>query len=185
MPHRIFDSLNLLFRTPRLFTIGRLRLVIVLPLDNPMLLLHLCDIQIGDSVSILLFYPVPYGVICCTLLKSVRVHILQTEFNPQFLRLDISLGKQTNSLPGIIVAYSMLSGFSWLFLNSCTSRSSRAIWSVSRALTSVSWAICLPCSSILFVFHWSFISHSSLARHCSRIISSSVSCHTPDTAFLL
>ncbi len=98
MSHSILYRLNLLFRTTGLFTIGRLRLVIVLPFYNAILLLHLRDIEISHPVPILFFYPIPYGVICCTLLEPIRVHILQTELHTDLFALNISLGKQTNRL---------------------------------------------------------------------------------------
>ena len=98
MPHGILNRLNLLLRTPRLFTIWRLGLVIVFPPDDPVLLFHLRDIEISHPVPILFFYLIPYGVICCTLLEPIRVHILQTELHTDFFALDISLGKQTNRL---------------------------------------------------------------------------------------
>ncbi len=95
MPHSSLYRLCLLFRTPRLFTIWRLGLVIVLPFYNAMLLLHLRDIEISHPVPILFFYPISYDVICCTLLEPIRVHILQTELHTDLFALDISLGKQT------------------------------------------------------------------------------------------
>ena len=98
MSHSILYRLNLLFRTTVLLTVGRLGLVVVLAVYDTMLLLHLRNIEISHPVPILFFYPVPYGVICCTLLKSVRVHVLQTELHTDLFALDISLGKQTHSL---------------------------------------------------------------------------------------
>ena len=98
MSHGILDCLNLFFRTSWLPAVRRLRLIIILTLYDPMLLLNLRDIQISRPISVLLLNPVPYGIIGCTFLKPIRIHILQTEFNPQFLRLDISLGKLNNRL---------------------------------------------------------------------------------------
>ena len=98
MPHGILYRLNLLLRTSRLFTVRRFGFVLILPFYNPMLLFYLSDIEISHAISVFFFYPVPYGVICCTLLKSVRVHILQTELHTDLFALDISLGKQDNSL---------------------------------------------------------------------------------------
>ncbi len=98
MPHGILYRLNLLLRTSRLFTVRRFGFVIILPFYNPMLLFYLSDIEISHAISVFFFYPVPYGVICCTLLKSVRIHILQIELHTDLFALDISLGKQDNSL---------------------------------------------------------------------------------------
>ena len=98
MLYSIFNRLYLLFRAPRLFTIGRLGLIIVFPFDDTMFLFHLCDIKISHAISVLFLYPVPYGVIGSSLLEPVRVHVLQTELHTDLLALDISLGKQTNSL---------------------------------------------------------------------------------------
>ncbi len=65
MSHGIFYRLNLLFRTSGLFTIGRLGLVIVLPLDDPMLLLDLRNIKIRHINPILLLHPLLDFLICC------------------------------------------------------------------------------------------------------------------------
>ena len=98
MSHGILNSLDLFLRTSRLLAAGRCRFIIVLPLNDPILLLHLRDVQIRHAVSVFFFDPIPDRIIGRTLLKSVGIHILQTEFNPQFLQLDISLGKQTHRL---------------------------------------------------------------------------------------
>ena len=93
MPHGILDSLNLLFRASRLLAVRRLRLIIILPFNNPMLLLDLSDVQIGHPVAVLCFNPIPNRIIGSSLLKSIRIHILQTKLHADLFTLDISLGK--------------------------------------------------------------------------------------------
>ena len=98
MSHGILNSLDLFLRTSRLLAAGRFRFIIVLPLNDPILLLHLRDVQIRHAVSVFFFDPIPDRIIGRTLLKSVGIHILQTELHTDLFTLDISLGKQTNRL---------------------------------------------------------------------------------------
>ena len=54
MSHSILYRLNLLFRTTGLLTIRQFGLVIVFPLDDPVLLFHLGNIQIRHMKSVMI-----------------------------------------------------------------------------------------------------------------------------------
>ena len=102
MSHGILNRLNLLFRASRLLAIRRLRLVIVLPLDDPMYLLNLSNIQIRHMKSILLLNPILDLLIRSLSFSACSINLIQI-----YLYLDMIirflLGQKNNSL--IIIYY--------------------------------------------------------------------------------
>ena len=69
-----------------------------------MFLLDLSDVQVRHPVAVLRFNPIPDSIIGCALLESICVNIFKAELHTDLFTLDISLGKQTNSLRSFILA---------------------------------------------------------------------------------
>ena len=86
MSHGILNRLNLLFRASRLLAICRLRLVIVLPLDDPMYLLNLSNIQIRHMKSILLLHPILDLLVCSLGFRTGQIQLVHIHLN-----LDVML----------------------------------------------------------------------------------------------
>ena len=110
MSHGILNRLNLLFRASRLLAICRLRLVIVLPLDDPMYLLNLRNIQIRHMKSMVFLHPVLNFFIrslclstCCIDLIQINLYldmIIRLLLGQTNNRLDVARVYETSELLG-------------------------------------------------------------------------------------
>ena len=100
--NHISSSPNHPLSASRLLAIRRLRLVIVLPLDDPMYLLNLSNIQIRHMKSILLLNPILDLLIRSLSFSACSINLIQI-----YLYLDMIirflLGQKNNSL--IIIYY--------------------------------------------------------------------------------
>ena len=70
-------GLLLLFRTSGLSAIFRLRFVIILPFNNPVLSFHLCDIKVCHMEPVLLLHPLLDLLIGCLAFRRLS-HIHQS-----------------------------------------------------------------------------------------------------------
>ena len=97
IPHRIFYRLNLIFRASRLFTVRSLWLVIVFPLNDPMLLFHLGNIEIRDMKSILLLNPILDLLIRSLSFSACSINLIKIYFYLDMI-IRFLLGQKNNRL---------------------------------------------------------------------------------------
>lgn len=71
----------LLWRCSRLLTVRQLGLIIVLPLDDPVFLLHLSNIQVCNMETVLFSYPFLYLSVSSLGLSAGQIQLVHIHFN--------------------------------------------------------------------------------------------------------
>ena len=97
MPQRFHDRILFFFRTLGLFGIFRFGLIIILSLDDAVLLLHLCDIEVGKPQLMMFPYMLPNLIVSCLAFRSSHIQLIHVNvhFN---VPLDMEFGQKENGL---------------------------------------------------------------------------------------
>ena len=91
------DRILFFFRTLGLFGIFRFGLIIILSLDDAVLLLHLCDIEVGNPQLMMFPYMLPNLIVSCLAFRSSHIQLIHVNvhFN---VPLDMEFGQKENGL---------------------------------------------------------------------------------------
>ena len=95
MPQRFHDRILFFFRTLGLFGIFRFGLIIILPLDDAVLLLYLCDIEIGYLQLMVFPHIIPNLVVSRFAFRSSHIQFIHADVHFD-VPLDIEFGQKEN-----------------------------------------------------------------------------------------
>jgi len=95
MPQRFHDRILFFFRTLGLFGIFRFGLIIILSLDDAVLLLHLCDIEIRNLELIVLPHIILNLVVSRLAFRSSHIQFIHADVHFD-VTLDIEFGQKEN-----------------------------------------------------------------------------------------
>ena len=95
MPQRFHDRILFFFRTLGLFGIFRFGLIIILSLDDAVLLLHLCDIEVGNPQLMMFPYMLPNLVVSRLAFRSSHIQFIHTDVHFD-VTFDIEFGQKEN-----------------------------------------------------------------------------------------
>ena len=84
-----------LLRALRLLRIFVFRFMVILSLDDAVLLLHLCDIEIGNLQLVMLPYMLPNLIVSCFAFRSSHIQFLHVDVHFD-VTLDIEFGQKEN-----------------------------------------------------------------------------------------
>ena len=93
MLQSLHNRILFLLRTLGLLRIFGLRLMVVLSLDDAVLLLHLCDIEVGDLELMMLPYILPNLVVSRLALRSSHIQFIHADVHFD-MPLDIEFGQK-------------------------------------------------------------------------------------------
>ena len=99
MPQRFHDRILFFFRTLGLFGIFRFGLIIILSLDDAVLLLHLCDIEVGNPQLMMFPYMLPNLIVSCLAFRSSHIQFIHADVHFDVtldVTLDIEFGQKEN-----------------------------------------------------------------------------------------
>ena len=99
MPQRFHDRILFFFRTLRLLRIFIFRFMVILPLDDAILLLHLCDIEIGYLQLMMLPHIIPNLVVSRLAFRSSHIQLVHADVHFD-VPLDIEFGQKENRFNG-------------------------------------------------------------------------------------
>lgn len=91
MPQRFHDRILFFFRTLGLFGIFRFGLIIILSLDDAVLLLHLCDIEVGNPQLMMFPYMLPNLIVSCLAFRSSHIQFIHADVHFD-VSVDMDLG---------------------------------------------------------------------------------------------
>lgn len=95
MPQRFHDRILFFFRTLRLLRIFIFRFMVILPLDDAILLLHLCDIEIRNLELIVLPHIIPNLIVSRLALRSGHIQFIHADAHFD-VTLDMEFGQKEN-----------------------------------------------------------------------------------------
>ena len=95
MPQRFHDRILFLLRTLGLFGIFRFGLIIILSLDDAVLLLHLCDIEVGNPQLMVFPYMLPNLIVSCLAFRSSHIQFIHVDVHFD-MPLDMEFGQKEN-----------------------------------------------------------------------------------------
>ena len=98
VPHRFFNSSLFLLRAYRLPGIRRFRLIIILPLYDPMFPLYLGDIQIRHMKSVFSLHPLLDLLIGRFALSSTHIHLFHIELHGDMILRSGKFGQKAYRL---------------------------------------------------------------------------------------
>lgn len=95
MPQRFHDRILFFFRTLGLFGIFRFGLIIILSLDDAVLLLYLCDIEVGNPQLMMFPYMLPNLIVSGLAFGGSHIQLLHADvhFN---VAVDVEFGQKEN-----------------------------------------------------------------------------------------
>lgn len=91
MPQRFHDRILFFFRTLGLFGIFRFGLIIILSLDDAVLLLHLCDIEVGNPQLMMFPYMLPNLIVSRLAFCSGHIQLVHADVHFD-VSVDMDLG---------------------------------------------------------------------------------------------
>ena len=98
MSHSLLYRNGLLFWTSRLPAILGLRLIVIIPLYDPMLPLYLRDIQIRDMKTVPLLHPRLDLFICSFTLGGGQIQLIHIDLNADMMLCSGEFGQKTYRL---------------------------------------------------------------------------------------
>ena len=91
MPQRFHERILFFFRTLGLFGIFRFGLIIILSLDDAVLLLHLCDLEVGNPQLMMFPYMLPNLIVSCLAFRSSHIQFIHADVHFD-VSVDMDLG---------------------------------------------------------------------------------------------
>ena len=95
MLQRLHDSILFFLRTLRLLDIFIFRFMVILSLDDAILLLHLCDIEIGHLQLMMLPYMIPNLIVSRLAFRSSHIQFIHADVHFD-MPLDMEFGQKEN-----------------------------------------------------------------------------------------
>ena len=84
-------------RTLGLLRIFIFRFMVILSLDDAVLLLHLCDIEVGNPQLMMFPYMLPNLIVSCLAFRSGHIQLVHADVHFD-MPLDIEFGQKENGL---------------------------------------------------------------------------------------
>ena len=95
MPQRFHNRILFFLRTLRLLRIFIFRFMVILTLDDARLLLHLCDIEVGDLELMMLPHIIPNLIVSRLALRSSHIQFIHADVHFD-VPLDMEFGQKEN-----------------------------------------------------------------------------------------